>query len=63
MPSRGVVSIMILYYFVMYAPFASVIGGQMKLSIERFIFVLWMFQIVIVPFTSLTFDLIDNQKL
>lgn len=63
MPSRGVVSIMILYYFVMYAPFASVIGGQMKLSIERFIFVLWMFQIVIVPFTSLPFDLIDNQKL
>lgn len=63
MPSRGVVSIMILYYFVMYAPFASVIGGQMELSIERFIFVIWMFQIVIVPFTSLPFDLIDNQKL
>lgn len=63
MPSRGVVSIMILYYFVMYAPFASVIGGQMKWSIERFIFVIWMFQIVIVPFTSLPFDLIDNQKL
>lgn len=63
MPSRGVISIMILYYFVMYAPFASVIGGQMDLSIERFIFILWMFQIVIVPFTSLPFDLIENQKL
>lgn len=63
MPSRGVVSVMILYYFVMYAPFASVIGGQMELSIERFIFAIWMFQIVIAPFTSLPFDLIDNQKL
>lgn len=63
MPSRGVVSIMIIYYFVMYAPFASVIGGQMKLGIERFIFAAWMFQIVIVPFTFLPFDLIDNQKL
>ncbi|MBD7894485.1 CPBP family intramembrane metalloprotease [Limosilactobacillus sp. Sa3CUN2] len=63
MPSRGVVLLMILYYFVMYAPFASVIGGQMNLSIERFIFVIWMFQIVIVPFTYLPFDLIANPKL
>ncbi|MEY8441986.1 CPBP family intramembrane glutamic endopeptidase [Lactobacillaceae bacterium 24-114] len=63
MPSRGVVSIMIIYYFVMYAPFASVIGGEMEWGMERFLFILWMFQIVIVPFSVLPFDLIDNRKL
>ena len=40
LPSRGVVSLMIIYYLLMFAPFASVIGGQLKLSIERFVFAL-----------------------
>lgn len=63
MPSRGVVSIMILYYFVMYAPFASVIGGQLKANAERFVFVIWMFWTVIYPYFNLPLDLINNPKL
>ena len=63
MPSRGVVSLMILFYFVMYAPFASVIGGQLHADWERFIFVLWMFWNVIYPYFNLPLDLINNPKL
>lgn len=63
MPSRGVVSIMILYYFVMYAPFASVIGGQLTANWERFLFVIWMFWTVIYPYFNLPLDLINNPKL
>lgn len=63
MPSRGVVSLMILFYFVMYAPFASVIGGQLQADWERFLFVLWMFWTVIYPYFNLPLDLINNPKL
>lgn len=63
LPSRGVITLMILYYFVMFAPFASVIGGQLTLSIERFIFAIWTSQIVFVPLISLPKNLIDNHFL
>lgn len=63
MPSRGVVSLMILFYFVMYAPFASVIGGQLHADWERFLFVIWMFWNVINPYFNLPLDLINNPKL
>lgn len=63
LPSRGVVSLMIIYYLLMFAPFASVIGGQLKLSIERFVFALLTFQVVLIPLIALPTDLINNHFL
>ncbi|WP_242360945.1 CPBP family intramembrane glutamic endopeptidase [Limosilactobacillus antri] len=63
LPSRGVVSLMIIYYLLMFAPFASVIGGQLKLSLERFVFALLTFQVVLIPLIALPTDLINNQFL
>lgn len=63
LPSRGVVTMMIFYYFIMFAPFASVIGGLMKLSIERLIFIIWLSQVVFTPLIALPSDLVDNHLL
>lgn len=63
LPARGVVSLMIIYYLVMFAPFASVIGGQLTLSIERFIFAVATFQVVLIPLIALPTNLIDNHFL
>ena len=63
LPSRGVVSLMIIYYLLMFAPFASVIGGQLKLSMERFVFALLTFQVVLIPLIALPTDLINNHFL
>ncbi|MDO4903609.1 MAG: CPBP family intramembrane metalloprotease [Limosilactobacillus sp.] len=63
LPSRGVVSLMIIYYVLMFAPFASVIGGQLSLSIERFIFVFSTVQVVFTPLIALPRDLVDNRTL
>lgn len=63
LPSRGVVTLMIAYYFIMFAPFASVIGGQLTFSIERFIFAFWMLPVVFLPLMALPTDLIDNHFL
>lgn len=60
LPARGVVLVMIAYYIVMFAPFASVIGGQLTLSIERFIFALGTFQVVFTPLIALPENLIGN---
>ena len=63
LPSRGVVTLMIAYYFIMFAPVASVIGSQLTSSIERFIFVFWMVPVVFLPLLALPTDLIDNHFL
>lgn len=63
LPARGVVTLMIAYYFVMFAPFASVVGGQLKFSIERFIFALWLSQVVFIPLIALPQDLVNNHFL
>lgn len=63
LPSRGVVTLMIAYYFIMFAPFASVIGSQLHFSIERFIFAFWMVPVVFLPLMALPTDLIDNHFL
>lgn len=63
LPSRGVVSLMIIYYVVMFAPFASVIGGQLTYSIERFIFALSTFQVVFIPLVAFPDDLITSRLL
>ncbi|MGM9891159.1 lysostaphin resistance A-like protein [Limosilactobacillus sp.] len=63
LPARGVVSLMIIYYLLMFAPFASVIGGQLTLSIERFIFAVVTFQVVLIPLIALPTNLIDNHFL
>lgn len=60
LPARGVVMVMIAYYILMFAPFASVIGGQLNFSIERFIFALTSFQVVFTPLIALPANLIDN---
>lgn len=60
LPSRGVVTLMIVYYFIMFAPFASVIGSQLTFSIERFIFAFWTVTVVFLPLMALPIDLIDN---
>lgn len=63
LPSRGVVSLMIIYYLLMFAPFASVIGGQLKLSLERFVFAILTFQVVLIPLIALPTDLVNNRFL
>lgn len=63
LPSRGVVTLMIVYYFIMFAPFASVIGSQLTFSIERFIFAFWTVTVVFLPLMALPVDLIDNHFL
>lgn len=63
LPSRGVVTMMIFYYFIMFAPFASVIGEMMHLSIERLIFIVWLAQVVFTPLIALPSDLVDNRLL
>lgn len=63
LPSRGVVTLMIVYYFIMFAPFASVIGSQLTFSIERFIFAFWTVTVAFLPLMALPIDLIDNHFL
>lgn len=63
LPSRGVVTLMIVYYFVMFAPFANVIGSQLTLSVERFIFACWMVLVAFLPLMALPTNLIDNRFL
>lgn len=63
LPSRGVITMMIFYYFIMFAPFASVIGGLMHWSIERLIFIVWVAQVVFTPLIALPSDLVDNHLL
>ncbi|HJE27121.1 CPBP family intramembrane glutamic endopeptidase [Limosilactobacillus pontis] len=63
LPSRGVVTLMIVYYFIMFAPFASVIGSQLTFSIEHFIFAFWTVTVVFLPLMALPIDLIDNHFL
>lgn len=63
LPSRGVVTMMIFYYFIMFAPFASVIGDFMHWSIERLIFIAWVAQVVLTPMIALPADLVDNHFL
>lgn len=63
LPSRGVVTMMIFYYLIMFAPFASVIGEQMHWSIERLVFIGWLAQVVFTPLVALPTDLVDNHFL
>ena len=63
LPSRGVVTLMIAYYFIMFAPFASVLGSQLTFSIERFIFAFWTVMVVFLPLMALPTNLIDNHFL
>lgn len=63
LPSRGVVILMIAYYLVMFAPFASVIGEQLEWSVERFIFAVWTAQVVFIPLMALPKNLVDNAHL
>lgn len=63
LPSRGVITLMIAYYFIMFAPFASVIGAQLTFSIERFIFAFWTVPVVFLPLMALPTNLIDNHFL
>lgn len=51
------------YYFIMFAPFASVIGEFMHWSIERLIFIAWLAQVVFTPLIALPTDLVDNHFL
>lgn len=44
---RGVVSLMLIYYAIMFTPFASEIGGQMKSTIARVVALLWWFIAVV----------------
>ena len=53
----------IFYYFIMFAPFASVIGEFMHWSIERLIFIAWLAQVVFTPLIALPTDLVDNHFL
>lgn len=63
LPSRGVVTLMIAYYFIMFAPFANVIGSQLTLSIERFIFACWTMLVVFLPLMALPTNLIGHPVL
>ncbi|WP_076459562.1 CPBP family intramembrane glutamic endopeptidase [Limosilactobacillus caccae] len=63
LPSRGVVTMMILYYLIMFAPFANVIGELMDWTIERLVFVVWLAQVVFTPLIALPTDLVDNSFL
>lgn len=48
LPSRGVVAITLVYYLVMFAPFASEVGGRIHNVIARVAFLIYLF------FTSIT---------
>lgn len=54
---------MIFYYLIMFAPFASVIGELMHWSIERLIFIAWLAQVVFTPLIALPTNLVDNSFL
>lgn len=47
LPARGVVALTMLYYLVMFAPFASEIGGQLKWAASRIFCLFWWFNIVV----------------
>lgn len=56
LPPRGVVALMLLYYAVMFTPFASEIGGQLHNVIARVLSLFWWF-VIIVFATPLAFPL------
>lgn len=43
LPARGVIAVTLLYYLIMFAPFASEIGGQLKNVIARIVFLTYLF--------------------
>ena len=46
LPARGVVALMMLYYLLMFTPFASEIGGQLEWVSARIIYLFWWFNLV-----------------
>lgn len=47
LPPRGVVALMLLYYAVMFTPFASEIGGQLKHTFVRVLALFWWFTTIV----------------
>lgn len=43
LPARGVIAITLLYYLIMFAPFASEIGGQLENVVARIVFLVYLF--------------------
>lgn len=47
LPARGIVALGMIYYVVMFAPFASEIGGQLQWAVGRIIYLFWWMNIVL----------------
>lgn len=47
LPARGIVALGMIYYVVMFAPFASEIGGQLEWAVGRIIYLFWWMNIVL----------------
>lgn len=46
LPARGVVALTMLYYLIMFTPFASEIGGQLEWVTARVFYLFWWFNVV-----------------
>ena len=55
LPARGIVALAMIYYVVMFAPFASEIGGQLKWTVARICYLFWWMNVVLA--TELGFPL------
>lgn len=47
LPARGIVALAMIYYIVMFAPFASEIGSQLEWLVGRIIYLFWWLSVVI----------------
>lgn len=47
LPPRGIVALGMIYYVVMFAPFASEIGGQLQWAVGRIIYLFWWLNVVL----------------
>ena len=47
LPARGIVALAMIYYVVMFAPFASEIGGQLQWTVGRIVYLFWWMNIVL----------------
>lgn len=47
LPARGIVALGMIYYVVMFAPFASEIGGQLQWTVGRIIYLFWWMNTVL----------------
>ncbi|HJA47041.1 MAG TPA: CPBP family intramembrane metalloprotease [Candidatus Limosilactobacillus excrementigallinarum] len=47
LPARGIVALGMIYYVVMFAPFASEIGGQLQWTVARIFYLFWWFNTVL----------------